>query len=102
MNEDEYNDEDELIYSLVRHKDEVYIRKEVKCFNRSRSFRDKMLSEIKKLKDLNHENIVRVEDVCYDFDKNVIYIYNKYYCKGNLSEKIIEKKKRRENFSLKV
>lgn len=85
--------------NLVRHFGEILARKEVK-FN-SKEIENKF-SELDLVKMLKHKSVVGLEDYFIDIDKMTIYIYTKYYEKGDLCKIIDGKKEEREDFSFYV
>lgn len=84
---------------LVKHFGEILARKGVR-FN-SREIK-RVTCEVSKLKELQQKNRVEWKDFYIDTDKNAVYIYTKYYKKGNLLKMINEKKEKKEDFSFDV
>lgn len=81
---------------LVKHFGEILARKDVRFNNREIK---RVTCEVSKLKELQHKNRVEWKDFYIDTDKNTVYIYTKYYKKGNLLKMINEKKEKKEKFS---
>lgn len=88
--------------TLVKHECKILARKEVNYNNENARKVDDTIHEIEVLKELKHENIVELEDYYIDNGKNIIYIYTKYYERGDLCGIIKEKKEKREDFSFDV
>lgn len=60
------------------------------------------MDEIETLKKLKHENIIQLVDSYIDAENYRIYIYSKYCKNGDLRNRIYEKRKKNEDFSLSV
>lgn len=87
---------------LVKHFGEILARKEVKYNPENASTIYDTIHEIEVLKGLYYKNIIELKDYYIDTEKNKIYIYTKYYEKGDLWKIIDEKKEKGEVFSIEV
>lgn len=88
--------------NLILQDYQIFARKEVAYDLKNIQNVDRTIGEIEVLKGLKHKNIVELKDSYIDLDKKIIYIYTKYYEKGDLWKVIDDKKKKKESFSFVV
>ena len=82
----------------VRQKSDgkILVRKEIEYTSMNNQERNQLISELRILRELNHENIVKYYTHDHIIDKKMIYIYMEYCEGGDLAQVISNFKKNKE------